>query len=118
MTRKCSWLLAFTGLCLLMLTAPSPAQKEKKSGEVSEEKKAEIREERMQRLMMAQNLAAEGSKLNAPEYLITAAGILRKLSYIPAMNEPSPSEVQPEIKGDGDKALDKEIKALSLKKKS
>src|SRR5438876_8097655 len=119
MKRKWSWLLTLTGLCLLALSAPSTAQKEKGAKELTEEEKsAIIRQERMQRLVMAQELAAEGRKKDAPELLISAASILRSLSAIAEMNKPKVSEVKPEIKGDGDAELDQEIPPLTLKEQS
>src|ERR1700690_1628949 len=101
MKRNWSLLLALTGLCLLILSAPSTGQNKKGGKELTEEDKAAIRQERMQKLILAQELAADGRKKYSPELLISAASILRSLSQIAEMNNAAVSEVKPEIKGDG-----------------
>jgi hypothetical protein len=106
--------LAITGGCLLALSAPTHAQKEKKV----EPTKEEIQRERMENLMTAYDLAAKGRKKNAPEYLITAAGMLRRLSSIKDLQEMKESEVKPEITTDGKAAVEKEAKVITLLEQS
>ena len=113
MLRKWIGLLATIGGCLL-LTVPSQAQKQKKV----ETPKEQIQEERMQKLITAYDLAAQGRTKNAPEYLITAAGMLRQLSSIKDLQDMKVSDVKPEIKGDGKADLDKQIKAPTLSEQS
>ncbi len=117
MTRKWLWLLAVTGLCLLTLTVPSTAQKNV-GKELTEDERSAIRQERMQKLIMAQELAAEGRKSQSPETLLAAASILRSLSGIGEMNKAAVSEVRPEIKGDGKAELDAAIPPLTLLEQS
>ena len=118
MMRKWTCLLALAGGCLLVLSASSEAQKEKKAEPAKEKKveptKEEIQRERMRQLMMAYDLAHQGRKKNAPEYVITAAAILRQLSSIKDLQEMKKLNVKPKITGgDGKPGLDKEYKALS-----
>lgn len=115
--RKRSWLMAITGLCLLALSASSTAQK-KTAKEFTEEEKEAIRQERMQRLIMAQDLEALGRKKDAPELLIAAASILRSLAEIPEMNKPKVANVKPEIEGEGTAEVDEELPPLTLSEQS
>jgi hypothetical protein len=110
MLRKLSLLLALTGGCFLALSAPTQAQKEKKF----EMPKEEIQRERIQKLASAFEMAEQGRRLKAPEYLITAAGMLRQLSAIKDLDVMKTHEVKPEIKGEGDANSNKEVKASSL----
>lgn len=112
MVRKLTWLLAITGLCLTVLTAPSRAQDEKKVVPTKEE----VRLERMQKLMQAYDLAEQGRKKKAPEYLITAAGILLHLSPIKDLQEMKPQEAKPI--GDQKAGSDKEVKSPTLLEQS
>jgi hypothetical protein len=115
MLKKWTVLLAFTGGCLLFASAPMQAQKEKKV----ESTKEEIQQERMQKLLTAYDLAAQGRKKNAPEYLITAAGLLRQLSTIKDMQDMKKLDVKVKIEGDKKADLvDQEIAAPSLAQQS
>jgi len=109
MNRKLPWLLIIAALGLLMLSTPLTAQKGKpKKVELNEEEKAALRQECMSRLVMANELYAEGKKRDMPELLISAASILRSVSQYPEMNNPAISDVKPEIKGEGT-ALDEVV---------
>jgi hypothetical protein len=55
----------------------------------------------MQRLQTAFDLAAEGRKNNAPEYLITAADMLRQLSSIPDLKTMKKFDEKVEVTGPG-----------------
>ena len=134
MLRKLTCLLALTGGCLLVLSASSEAQKEKTAEPAKEAQKAkkveptkeeiekanaEIRHERLQKMMMAYDLAAQGRTKNAPEYLITAAGMLRLLSSIKDLQEMKKLDVKLGFTdGDGKTERVKELKAPSLLEQS
>ena len=113
MLRKWTCLLAIAGGCLL-LTAPSEAQKQKKV----ETPKEQIQEERLQKLVTALDLAAQGRDKNAPEYLITAAGMLRQLSTIKDLQNMKKLDVKVEVTGDKATVEDKEATMPSLKQQS
>src|ERR1019366_488872 len=113
MLRKWTCLLAIAGGCLL-LTAPSEAQKQKKV----ETPKEQIQEERLQKLVTALDLAAQGRDKNAPEYLITAAGMLRQLSTIKDLQNMKKLDVKVEVTGDKATVEDKEATMTSLKQQS
>jgi hypothetical protein len=96
----------------LALPASVPAQKEKKAGPTDKE----IRRQRMQRLTLAYELADLGRKKDAPEYLITAAGILRQLSSLKDFQGMKKLDAKLEITGGGKD--DKEFKPPSLLEQS
>jgi hypothetical protein len=112
MLKKLTGFLLLAGAWGLLLLAQAPAQREKKVEKTDQE----IAVERMQKLMTAYELAAEGRKKNAPEYLITAAGMMRRLSAIQALNAVPKSDLKPEISGDN--AADKDAKAPTLREQS
>jgi hypothetical protein len=93
MLRKLFCVAVIAGAGLLVLSAPSPAQKDKKV----EKTDLEIRDERMQKLTSAYEMAAAGRDKQAPEFLIAAASILRELSQF---KELQPENLQPEITDD------------------
>src|SRR5438034_490609 len=97
MLQKWSCFLAIMGGCLLMVAPPSHAQVEKKVQKTDEE----VQQERMQKLMTAYNLAEQGRTKKAPEYLITAAGMLLHLSPIKDLDKMKPYDIKPEITGAG-----------------
>jgi hypothetical protein len=107
-------LLAAAGL--LLASVPSPAQKDK--DEEAEQANEKIRQERMKTLITAHELAAEGYKRDAPEYLITAAGMLLRLSALKDLQAMKKFDEKPEITGPGDSEQDKEAKLLTLRELS
>lgn len=113
MWKKLTGLVVLAGGSILLLSAQTPAQKEKKVEKTDQD----IAVERMQKLMTAYELAEEGRKKNAPEYLITAAGMLRRLSAIQALNAVPKHDIKPEVAGDN-KELDKAAKAPTLREQS
>jgi hypothetical protein len=113
MWKKLTGLVVLAGGSILLLSAQTPAQKEKKVEKTDQE----IAVERMQKLMSAYELAEEGRKKNAPEYLITAAGMMRRLSAIPALNAVPKSDIKPEVTGDN-KAPVTDAKMPTLREQS
>jgi hypothetical protein len=113
MWQKRTFLLAVAGGCML-LTAPSQAQKQKKV----ETPKEQIQEERMQKLVTAYDLAAQGYQKKAPEYLITAAGLMRQLSSIKDLQEMKKLDVKVEVEGDKRTAAEKELVMPGLAQQS
>ncbi|HZZ80250.1 MAG TPA: hypothetical protein VFE62_17180 [Gemmataceae bacterium] len=114
MIRRLLCLLTVASGCLLALSA-TQAQEEKKK---TEKTKEQIQQERMQRLTLAFDLAAEGRKRNAQEYLITAAGMLRRLSEIPDLKDMEKFKEKLEITGPGKAEADKDITPKTLLKLS
>src|SRR5436190_12869869 len=97
MFRKCSVVLMVASTTLVLVAALTQAQEEKKAKKTDEEMKEETRQEHLKKLMRAYDLVVEGRKLNAPEYLITAAGMLRQLSDVSALQQMKKIDEKPEI---------------------
>jgi hypothetical protein len=113
MLRRLTCLFTIAGGCLLV-TMPSQAQKEKKA----ETPKEQIQEERIRKLMTAYDLAAQGRDKNAPEYLITAAGLLRQLSTIKDLQNMKKLTVKVEAATDKAPAAEVEVPMPNLAKQS
>src|SRR5437763_1692817 len=103
--------LPLVGVALLGLMAPALAQKEKKVEKTAED----VQQERLRQLLTAYDLAAQGRTKNAPEYLITAAGLLRELSTLKDLQEMKPLDAQVEVTGEDRPApADKQAAVPSL----
>src|ERR1051325_2387780 len=126
MLKKAIWVVAVTAGCLVLVGSPLHAQKEKKQTD------EEIQQERMQKLITAYQLAEQGRKENAPEFLITAAAMLRELSRQEGLQKIKPVDFKAtvevdgktipkaklEITGTGKAELDKDVKPKSLLEQS
>jgi hypothetical protein len=114
MIRKFFYVAMVAGVALVFAWTSGQAQEVDKT----EQKKEEIKQARMRKLTFAYELAAEGRFLQAPEYLITAAGVLRQLSAIPHLNTMKKIEEKPEITGAGKAEDDKELVPPTLLEQS
>jgi hypothetical protein len=110
MIRKWLYVSTVAGVALVFAWASGQAQEVEKV----EINKQAIKQARMRKLTSAYELAVEGRDLKAPEYLITAAGILRQLSEIPDLKAMDKFEEKPEITGAGKAEDDKELVPLTL----
>ena len=73
----------------------------------------------MRRLITAYDLAHQGRQQNVPEYLITAAGMLRELSTLKDLTKLEKFDAKVEISGAGkEDLLDKENPPPALAKQS
>jgi hypothetical protein len=103
--------LVLTGACLLAL--PASAEDPKPMEGTEAEKKADVVDD----LAMAYRLAELGRKDKAPEYLITAAGLLRAVSKVKMKPITEKPEITADKDGKGD-VVDKVNKAPDLKEEA
>ena|ERR1043165_9456689 len=97
MLPRLAWLVMLTGCGLMMWSDSAEAQKDKKDERTQEQKDKDFLNEQMNRLARAYELVAEGRDKNAPEYLITAAGMMQQVAGVQALNKPPKLDIQPEI---------------------